>query len=227
MRTSGIRTTSGPMHASITEEVCIMRPTAFFALVLIAALTTPAFAQAPPAGRPTPVRGTVEKLADRTLTVKTPDGGSVPVALAPDFTVRSVVAKTLADIKPGDKVAITSVKGSNGARRAIEIHMLPANMPASRLREEPWDRGPDSLMTNAIVAQISSAAQGQMIKVTLNGKESEIAVPPDTPIVGYGPGDASLLKPGAAVFIFARKQPDGSLTAAGVTAEKNGVKPPM
>jgi hypothetical protein len=37
----------------------------------------------------------------------------------------------------------------------------------------------------------------------------------------------SLLKPGAAVFIVAPKKPDGSLTAAGVTAEKDGVKPPM
>ena len=37
----------------------------------------------------------------------------------------------------------------------------------------------------------------------------------------------SLLKPGAAVFMVAQKQPDGKLTAARVTAEKDGVKPPM
>jgi hypothetical protein len=35
------------------------------------------------------------------------------------------------------------------------------------------------------------------------------------------------LKPGVAVVMFARKLPDGKLSAAGVTAEKNGVKPPM
>jgi hypothetical protein len=29
------------------------------------------------------------------------------------------------------------------------------------------------------------------------------------------------------VFVFARKQADGTLTAASVTAEKDGVKPPM
>jgi hypothetical protein len=41
------------------------------------------------------------------------------------------------------------------------------------------------------------------------------------------PGDASLLKPGAAIFTGALKKPDGSLSATRVTAEKDGVKPPM
>jgi hypothetical protein len=204
-----------------------MRSTSVFALILIAALTAQAVAQAPPSAPPTRIRGTVEKFDDHTLTVKSRDGGSVSVTLAPDFTVRAVIAKTLADIKPGDKVGITSVKGSNGGRQASEVHILPASMPVTRLGEYPWDLGPDSLMTNATVAEVSSAPQGRLIKVTLNGKESEITVPPETPIVAYGPGDATLLKPGTAVFVTARKQPDGSLTAASVTAEKNGVKPPM
>jgi len=55
----------------------------------------------------------------------------------------------------------------------------------------------------------------------------KLVVGPDTPIFGYGSGDTSLLKPGAAIFIVAQKQADGSLTAARVTAEKDGVKPPM
>jgi hypothetical protein len=50
---------------------------------------------------------------------------------------------------------------------------------------------------------------------------------PKTVIVGYVPGDPSLLKPGAAVFVIAFKQPDGSLKAMRVTAERNGVKPPL
>ena len=37
----------------------------------------------------------------------------------------------------------------------------------------------------------------------------------------------SLLKPGAAIFIGALKKADGSLSAARVNAEKDGVKPPM
>ena len=91
----------------------------------------------------------------------------------------------------------------------------------------PWDLVPDSVMTNATVAQITGAPQGQVMKVTYKGSEAEVTVPPGIPIVGYAPADASLLKPGTAIFIVARKQADGTLTAASVTAEKDGVKPPM
>lgn len=195
-----------------------MRYSSPFALVLIAILTSSAFAQAPP----TRIRGTIESFADHTLTVKTRDGATVAVALAPDFKVRSVVARTVADIKPGDKVGITSVNGS-----AIEVHIFPASLTNVQMRQTPWDLGPGSLMTNAPVLQVNGSAQGRTIEVTLGGKESTFTIPPGTPIVTYGPGDASLLKPGAAVFVIARKAPDGSLQAAFVTAEKNGVKPPM
>ena len=44
---------------------------------------------------------------------------------------------------------------------------------------------------------------------------------------GTGEGDTTLLKPGAAVLTIARKQADGSLVTNRVTAEKDGVKPPM
>jgi hypothetical protein len=204
-----------------------MRSTPVFAFVLTTALAVSALAQAPPSKTPARIRGTVEKFDDHSLTVKSREGEPVTVALAPDFTVRTVVVKTLADIKPGDKVGITSVKGPEGVRRAIEVHIFPPSMNNVRTGELPWDLESGSLMTNAPVARVDDAPQGRMIKVTLNGKETGIAVPAGTPIVTYGPGDASLLKPGATVFVFARKQADGSLTAAGVTAEKNGVKPPM
>jgi hypothetical protein len=204
-----------------------VRATWLFALVLTAALAAPAFAQSPPAGAPKPVRGTVDKLNDHTLAVKSRDGDTVTVTLAPDFTVRTVVPISLTDIKPGDKVGITSIKGTDKARQAIEIHVLPSGLRNLRLSEYPWDLVPESLMTNAEVALVSSPPQGGRIKVTLEGKEEEFAVPSGTPIVAYGKGDPALLKPGTAVFVFARKQPDGSLSAAGVTTEKDGVKPPM
>jgi hypothetical protein len=41
------------------------------------------------------------------------------------------------------------------------------------------------------------------------------------------PAQLSDLKPGAAVFIIASKQPDGGLTAMRGRVCKNGVKPPM
>ena len=64
-------------------------------------------------------------------------------------------------------------------------------------------------------------------KVSFKGGESEFIVGPDVPVLGIGPGDLSLLKPGIAVFVIARKMPDDSITAARLYAEKDGIKPPM
>ena len=201
-----------------------MRSRSFLAAIFVAAPALSAAAQNPPAR----IRGTVERLDGQTLMIKSRDGQSLSIALAPNFTVRAVVAKTVADIKPGDFVASTSVKGPDGKLRAIEVHILPESLRGvAREGQFPWDLAPDSLMTNATAAQITSAPEGQVMRVTYKDGEAEVTIPPGIPIVGYVPGDASLLKPGATVFITAQKNADGSLTASGVTAEKDGVKPPM
>src|SRR5207244_6023706 len=105
--------------------------------------------------------------------------------------------------------------------------IFPEAMRGTGEGERPWDLAPDSLMTNATVAGVASSAQGQVLKVAFKGGESEIIVANDIPIVTFAPGDASLLKSKAAIIIGALKKPDGSLTATRVTAEKDGVKPPM
>ena len=195
------------------------------ALIVLVAL--PAAAQNAPEGTPTRIRGTVEKLDGQTLKVKSREGQELTIALAPNFTVSAVVKKSLGDIKAGDFVGAASTKGTDGKLHALEVLIFPEALRGTGEGERAWDLTPDSLMTNATVAGIAGAAQGQALKVTYKGGESEIIVAPSTPVVTFGPGDASLLKPGAAVFIGAIKKPDGSLTAARVNAEKDGVKPPM
>src|SRR5579862_8680889 len=76
---------------------------------------------------PVRVRGTVAAFEDHTLKVAEANGSQVTVALAPDFKVRAVVKKSLADIRDGDFVASTSVKGSDGKLHAIEVHILPSS----------------------------------------------------------------------------------------------------
>ena len=204
-----------------------MMTKSLFAGALIALLAVSAGAQTPPEGTPTRIRGTVEKLDGQTLTVKSREGQQLTIALAPNFTVAAVVKKSLGDIKAGDFVGAASTKGTDGKLHALEVLIFPEALRGTGEGERAWDLTPDSLMTNATVAGIASAAQGQALKVTYKGGESEIIVAPSTPVVTFAPGDASLLKPGAAVFIGAITKPDGSLSAARVNAEKDGVKPPM
>jgi hypothetical protein len=187
----------------------------------------PAAAQNAPQGTPTRIRGTVEKLDGQNLTVKSREGPELTITLAPNFTVRYLVKKSLADVKSGDFVATTSMKGTDGKNHSVELRIFPEAMRGLGEGQYTWDLEPDSLMTNATVTGIAGAPQGQTLKVSYKGGESEIVVGPETPVFGYGTGDASLLKPGAAVFLVALKKPDGTLTAQGVTAEKDGVKPPM
>ena len=194
---------------------------------LVALLVSPAAAQNAPDGTPTRIRGTVEKLDGQTLTVKSREGPQLTIALAPNFTVSAVVKKSLADIKTGDYVGAASLKGSDGKLHALEVLIFPEALRGTGEGERPWDLVPDSLMTNATVAGVASAAQGQVLKVAYKGGESEIIVPSGIPIVTFVPGDSSLLKRGAAIFTGALKKPDGSLEATRVTAEKDGVKPPM
>jgi hypothetical protein len=197
------------------------------AAAVIGVLVVPAFAQAPPAGTPTRIRGTVDKLDGQILTVKSRDGQMLTIALDPKVAVITLVRKTIADIKDGDFVASTGMKGTDGKIHAIEVRIFPEAARGLGEGQYPWDLTPDSVMTNATVNGVAGAPDGKVLKVTYKGTTSEYVVGPDVPVLANGPGDISLLKPGIAVFVIAIKQPDGKLTSARMYAEKDGIKPPM
>ena len=197
------------------------------AAAFAAVFVIPALAQTPPATTPTRIRGTVEKLDGKTLTVKTREGPTAEIALADNFSVSALAKKTAADIKANDYVLTTGVKGTDGKLHCVELRIAPEGMRGVAEGQTPWDSMPEATMTNATVTGIATATGGQTVKVNYKGTESEFVVGAQCQVFGYVQGDAALLKQGAAVFMVAQKQPDGKLTAARITAEKDGVKPPM
>ena len=197
------------------------------AAAFILFLALPALAQTPPAGTPMRVVGSVDKLDGNNLTVNMKDGQAVTVVLADNAVVFGVEKRTVADIKPGDYLASGGVKGTDGKIRAVEVRIFPETLRGTGEGQRPWDAKPDGVMTNATVGTVSQSPEGGVIHVKYKEGESQYTVGPEVPIVAYVAGDRSLLKPGAAVFTVAQKKPDGSLTTGRVTAEKNGVKPPM
>ena len=204
----------------------LMRST-YSAGVVIALLAVPALAQTPAGTTPTRVTGTVDKLDGNNLTVNMKDGPAVTVLLADNVAVFGVEKRSLANIKPGDYLASGGVRGTDGKIHAVEVRIFPETLRGTGEGQRPWDVKQDGVMTNATVGTVSQSPQGGVIHVKYKEGESEYTVGPEVPIVAYVAGDRSLLKPGAAVLTIAQKKPDGSLTAARVTAEKDGVKPPM
>ena len=194
---------------------------------VIALAVGPALAQTPPAGTPTRIRGTVDKLDGQNLMVKSRDGQRLTIELAANVAVITLVKKTVADIKAGDYVASTGVKGTDGNIHAIEVRIFPEAARGTGEGQYSWDLMPDSIMTNATVGKVDQAPQGPVLHVTFKGGESEYTVGPEVPVPANGPGDISLLKPGVAVFVIALKHEDGKLTSARLYAEKDGIKPPM
>jgi hypothetical protein len=196
------------------------------AAVAVGLFVVPALAQTPPANPPVRIRGTVEKLDGDNLTVKARDGSDVKVALTPTTRMQNLVKKTLADVKPGDFLASTGMKGTDGKIHAIEVRIFPEAQPDGG-RQFAWDLGSDSVMTNATVGTVAEAPQGKVVHVKFKDGESEYSIGPEVPILAPVPADKAVLKPGAAVFLAGPKGPDGTVTATFMYVEKDGIKPPM
>ena len=212
-----------------------MRSKLFIAAALLAACTfsTAAFPQAPQGGAPqvpfVNVRGTIQRLGNQAITLEAGDGSMNIVKLAPNYRVSALVRKKLSDVHAGDFVGATSVPGTDGKLHATEIHIFPAALRGVGEGQVPWDTQPNAIMTNATVTGVAKAPQGQVLSVNYKGSTAQMIVDPNTIVVGPAPKPAGIrdLKPGQAVYIFARRNSDGSLTTNNITVEKNGVKPPM
>ena len=205
----------------------MIRRLALVGAAVAACIGFPVMAQTPQDGTPTRVVGTVDKLDGQTLSVNRPDGQNLSVTLAPGAKVFGLEKRSLADIKPGDFVASGGVKGTDGKIHAVDVRIFPEELRGSSEGQRPWDAKPQGVMTNATVGTVAKTADGGVIRVKLKDGESEYTVGPDVPVVAVVPGDTGLLKPGATILTVALKKPDGSLVTSRITAEKDGVKPPM
>ena len=92
----------------------------------------------------------------------------------------------------------------------------------------PWDLKPKSTMTNATVSNAVKDVDGRTVTLSYSGgQEKKIAIPDGTPIVTFAPATEADLKPGATVFVPAKRGADGALAAGFVVVGANGVVPPM
>jgi len=204
-----------------------MKQTVLSALFAIGAAiaTTAALAQAPDVVR---VRGTIQSVDGSMLDVKARDGADLKIKLADNAQVRTVVGKTIADVKQGLFVGITAMPQPDGTQKAVEIHIFPEAARGTGEGHRPWDLMPGSTMTNANVESEVAITDGKKLVLKYKDGDKTFIVPDDVKVVMFAPGAMSDLKPGAKIFIVAAKKlPDGTLEAPAITVGTNGVDPPM
>jgi hypothetical protein len=184
----------------------------------------PAWAQDSP---PVRVRGTIERVDGPIYVVKARDGAELKLTLPDKPQIAGIVKATLADVKQGTFVGVTTLPKADGSLNAVEVHIFTEAMRGTGEGHYPWDLKPSSTMTNGNVEQVGTAVDGRTLTMKYKDGEKKIFVPADTPIVAYVDGDKNDLKPGAKVFIVAVKQPDGTMQGRAWRVGRDGITPPM
>src|SRR5208282_4507834 len=200
----------------------IRRTVAVSAFVLLFAASMAA-AQAP-----VRVRGVIDNVDGKTLSVKARDGAMVQVKLADDAHVLTLDKKSLADVKQGVFVGITAMPQPDGTQKAVEIHIFPDAMRGTNEGHRPWDLMPNSTMTNANIDSEIVSADGKELVLKYKDGEKKFIVPANVEVVMFAPATAADLKPGEKVFVpGAKKLPDGTAQAGFIVFGRNGITPPM
>jgi hypothetical protein len=209
---------------SISRSVSL-RAIAVSALVLSSSY---AFAQQSPVSSTVHVRGTVESLDGEKLLVKSRDGADVTLRVPQTAGVASVKKATLADVKPGSYIGVTSLPNSDGSQKAVEVHIFPETMRGTGEGTGAWDLKPRSSMTNGAVDDNTVAGNdGHTLTVKYHGGERKVTVTPETTVVAFDPATRSDIKAGEKMFAIATKKPDGTLDVARLSVGRDGVAPPM
>jgi|SRR6185436_10905141 len=140
----------------------------------------------------TRVRGTITAVDGNSFVVD----GKTKVGLGEKTEIVFTQPVTLADIKPGDFLGVTSVKHADGKLIAYEVRRFPNPLnPGHR----PFDGRDDQTMTNATVDATVQSANGRELTMTYEGGTQKITVPPDASISTLVPGTRAQLVPGAPV----------------------------
>ena len=195
------------------------------AVALLLAGIAGAAAQLPPP--PPRIVGIVERVDETGVLIRPYEGGGTfDVELAKNAAVFGVSKGTLADLKPGAFIGVGAMPQPDGSQRAIQVTVFAESQRGTGEGFRPWDRMPNSTMTNATVAETVGSVDGPMLTVKYKDGEKKIVVPPDAPLLAYSAGERSDLKVGARVAILRVKQKlNGALEADRINVGRGDVVP--
>jgi len=130
-------------------------------LAVLSVWGSAAWAQQPPTVR---IRGTIESIDGKTLSIKTREGTDVKVNMTDDLNVIGIAKTSLSEIKQGSYIGVSAMPQPDGSQKAIAIHIFMESQRGAAEGFRPWDLRPNSTMTNATVAQTVASVDGQVIE---------------------------------------------------------------
>lgn len=168
------------------------------------------------------VRGVIKKVDGEKIVIAKKGGGESMVHLTKKSRISTTKKFSLADIKKGMKLGVTTVVRGNDIV-AIDVRPIPARAP-SGLR--PYDLAPKSTMTNGnLEGAVEKASGGNHITIDYGKGKVKVLVPPGTPMSRAVKGSRADLKPGETIYVFATVGKDKKLTGVRVQVSKDGLKP--
>jgi hypothetical protein len=186
--------------------------TRLVAIAFALTMALPAFAQDQAPAKMLRTGATIEKLEGEKLTVKTDAGKELSLTLPADVRVVRSQPATVADVKAGQFIGCTAVEGPDGKLRAREIHILPESMRGMGEGHYPWGDTPKTTMTNGNIEHVEGITDGNVIKVSYKGGQTEIEIRPHVAVTILEVAGRDALKPGTKISLVARENADGSLT---------------
>ena len=195
------------------------------ALALLLAGAVAALAQLP--SPPPRIAGVIERVDEAGVLIRPYEGGGTfEVELTKNAAVFTVSKGTMADLKPGAFIGVGAMPQADGSQRAIQVTVFAESQRGLGEGFRPWDRMPNSTMTNATVAETVGGVEGQMLTVKYKDGEKKIVVPPDATILAYAAGDRGELKVGARVAIVrAKRKLNGALETDRINVGRGDVVP--
>lgn len=180
------------------------------------------------ADAPVFVRGTVTAVALPTVTVKSRNGETVTVLLAPDSQAATTNVIGLDAIKPGSYIG-TAAEQRKGVLTALEVHVFPEAMRGTGDGHRAWTLTKKSSMTNGNVSTVGGdgSVKGRTLTVDYQGGTKQVYVPASVPVVTFAPAALTDLKPGLKVFVIGKDLGQGKVGANRITLGSNGAAPPM
>ena len=172
-----------------------------------------------------PLRGTVEGLADNTLSFTTRAGAHQTIGLTDKTGIRLVSKADIDSIKADSFIGSAATPQADGTLKALEVTVFEPSLKGSGEGHYGWENadGSTGTMTNGTVGKLAQT-NGRTLTVNYKGGEKQVTVPEDVPIAYVEAGKAGQLVKGAKIVVFPA---DDGKTARGIAVGKDGFQPPM